>query len=445
MEKVISYLKSKLNKFDTIIVACSGGPDSMCLLDLLVSLKDELRLNIICAHVNHKHRTESEEEEKCVKDYCDKKGIKFELLTITEYKNNKFTEEEARDKRYIFFNELVKRNKAQFLMTAHHGDDLIETILMRITRGSNLKGYMGFRKENVNKTYTLLRPLLDITKKEILEYCKINSLWYASDATNELMEHTRNRYRKTVTPFLKNEDENVHTKFIKFSDELNSYEEFINKYLKTIESNILVNNIINIEKVISEDNFIVRKFIEKYITKIQSDNKLYITDKHMESIIELINSNDSNKSIKLPNDYIAIKNYNEFEIKKEVGREAYSYILDKDLFINKVGAIKYIKDNEEVSNYIIRLDSSEIKLPLRVRTKENGDKIFIKNMNGSKKVKDIFIDEKVNLEKRVTYPIVADSDNKIIWIPGIKKSKFDKKLKEKYDIILKYEEEANEQ
>lgn len=440
MDNVLSYLKSILSYNDTLIVACSGGSDSMCLLDLLLTIKKDYNLNLVVAHVNHKYRIESDIEEIKVKEFCDNNNIIFELYTILDYKNNKFSEDESRDKRYNFFESLKDKYNAKYIMTAHHGDDLIETILMRITRGSNLKGYLGFRKEN----NCYIRPLITETKDNILEYVNTKKLWYAIDESNNSMKHTRNRFRKQVLPFLKNEDKNIHRKFLKFSQELIEYDNYITKYIDNIKDSIICNNKINIDLLLKEDSFIIKKFIEKYIEVIQEYDKLYVTDKNLMDILKLINSNKSNLKLNLNNNYVAIKSYNEFEIKKDIEISNYSYVFNNHLIIKEYGIISTLDESLSNSNNVLRLNSSEIKLPIIVRNKLDGDLIEVKGLNGKKKVKDIFIDEKINKEKRGNYPIVVDSNNNILWIPGIKKSKFDKNNMEIYDIILKYEEENNE-
>lgn len=440
MEKVINYLKEKLKQNDKVIVACSGGPDSMCLLNLLVNLKNEYNLTIICAHVNHKHRVESDLEELEVKKYCEKNQLIFELYTILDYKDDKFTENEARDKRYSFFLELKEKYNANYIMTAHHGDDLIETILMRITRGSNLKGYLGFRKEN----NCYLRPLIEVTKEDILNYCDEYNLWYALDKTNNSLEHTRNRFRLKVLPFLKEEDKNIHSKFLKFSNELSAYEDFVNDYLDKITPNIITNNSLNLDLLLQERDFIKRKMIERIISNIQVNYKLNISDKQMFEIIKMLNSSKTNNKVNLSDNFVAIKDYNALTIKKEKFEKDYEYQLISSQLINNYGIIKYIADEEEISNNIIRLNSSEIELPLIIRNRRTGDKMVVKNLNGTKKIKDIFIDEKISKGLRQNYPILVDSKNNVLWIPGIKKSNFDKNKDEKYDIIIRYEEEINE-
>ena len=118
--------------------------------------------------------------------------------------------------------------------------------------------------------------------------------------------------------------------------------------------------------------------------------------------------------------------------------EKYNYILKDKVNIENFGTIEYIDDTLEKSNYVLKLNSKDIKLPLIIRTKEKNDSIEVKNLNGFKKIKKIFIDEKINKDLRDTWPIVTDSENKILWIPGIKKSKFDCYNKDIYDIIIKY-------
>ena len=176
MNKELEFLKENINKNDIVVVACSGGPDSMCLLSLVNEIKNELNLKIIVAHVNHKLRVESEEEKEMVENYSKENNLIFELLEINKYTNNKFSEEDARKRRYDFFNKLIKKYNANVLLTAHHGDDLIETILMRLTRGSNLSGYIGIKMINKNDEYKILRPLLSTTKDNILDYLNKNNI-----------------------------------------------------------------------------------------------------------------------------------------------------------------------------------------------------------------------------------------------------------------------------
>ena len=434
MEEEIKYIQNKIEENNSVVVACSGGPDSMCLLNIITNVATVKKLKIICAHVNHKVRKKSDEEEKMVREYCKNKNIIFELLTIDEYKKIKFNEDDARKRRYVFFEELIKKYKAQYLLTAHHGDDLVETVLMRLTRGSNLNGYIGIKKESKNKGYYILRPLLTTTKEKIINYNKENKVPYENDESNNSTNYTRNRYRKEILPFLKKEEKNIHQKYLKFSEELNSYNEFVIKYIK--KNKIIVDNSIIINKLEKNDMFLKRKSLELLISEIQKEDILDISDNQIREMLTLFDKN--NKSIDINNNYKCINEYGKIKIIKKETKKIYNVILENNLKID--GFVFYLnKGDYEKSNYCICLLSDELKLPLRIRNRKNGDKMEIKNLGSLKKVNEIFINSKVSKDNRDKYPILVDSNDTIIWLPGLKKSKFAKDKNEKYDIIIKCE------
>ena len=429
MQETIKFLKSIIKDNTTIVVACSGGPDSMCLLSLLCDLKKEIDFNIIVAHVNHKIRKESDNEATMVEEYTKDNGLIFEYKELKEFESGNWTEDLARKKRYSFFKEIMAKYKAQYLFTAHHGDDLIETVLMRITRGSTLSGYLGIKLKNNN----IVRPLLYVNKKEIMEYVKKNNIPYAIDKSNEKLDITRNRYRHTIIPFLEKEDKNIHKKYLKFSKELEDYEEFVNKYISN--NKFIVGNYIVINKILKESIFIQRKTIELLIKDIQTKDILDVDDKNMQDILELLVNN--NKSIDLNNNYQAINSYGKLMIIKKNNNTLDKIVLDEDISLEYMDIFyNTVEDNN--TNNCIRLDSKEIKLPLYLRKRNSGDVMIVKNL-GRKKVQDIFINSKIPSYKRESYPLLVDSDDNILWIPGVKKSKFAKDKSEKYDIIVKCE------
>lgn len=437
MNDVIFYLERILKKDDIVVVGTSGGPDSMCLLHLLSELK--FNVKVIVAHVNHKLRKESEIESDFVKDYALKHNFIFEYMEIKEY-NHDNLESEARCKRYDFFNKLCVKYKANFLMTAHHGDDLVETILMRIVRGSSLNGYGGFRRESDMDSYKLIRPLIEVTKADILKYMDNNNYKYYVDKSNYSLDYTRNRYRADVLPFLKAENPLVHLKFLKFSSEIDKASKFIDAYVKELIINLKSDKGYKIKELIKLDEFLLEKVIE-YILYEAYDNDLYkVGYTHIKLIIKLIFSDKSNGYVNLPNNYSARKDYNYLSITKlELSGEFY-YVLSDTLNLD-TGIIKKISSSEIKNNYVLRLNSKHIKLPIIVRSRHNGDKIEVKNLGGTKKVKDILIDEKVKMSQRNNFPIVTDSNDVVLWLPGVKKSKFDVERDGIYDIILSYEEE----
>ena len=441
MDKVLDYLINtiKLEENDIIVLGNSGGPDSMFLLTALLKLREKYKLKIVCAHVNHNVRVESDSEQVFLMNYCNEHDVLFEAMKIENYGDDNF-HNQARNIRYNFFEDLVKKYDAKYLMTAHHGDDLMETILMRIVRGSTLKGYSGFDKYVDNGNYKVVRPLIFLTKDYIKEYDDKNNIPYVIDKSNFKEKYTRNRYRLKMLPFLKEEDKNVHEKFLKFSETLEQYDRFINNELKKTINRVYKDNKVNIDELLKTDELIERKVIEYILEEIYKEDLMIINDKHVNLILNLVHSKKANSFVCLPHNVIVSKKYNILEISEEI-KEVIDYNIELTKY-NKLpnGHILEIVDDEETNtNYVCRLDSEEIAFPLYIRTRKDGDKMSLKKLNGSRKIKDIFIDCKVSRDERDKWPIVVDSEDKVIWIPGIKKSKYTKQKNEKYDIIIKYE------
>lgn len=438
MKEVSEYLCEKLKPNDVIVVGVSGGPDSMCLLELLFEWKKKLNLTIICAHVNHNIRKESEEEANFVKNVAKEYGCFFEYMKIEAYEKENF-ESSARKKRYHFFEKVVEKYQANYLMTAHHGDDLIETILMRMVRGSNLNGYAGFKKETSFESYELIRPLIYTTKKDIKVYNKEKHIEYRLDKSNESDEYTRNRYRRQLLPILKTENKNVHRKFLKFSEEMYNIEKFLEKETRNALTNVLEFDKVNLTKL-NEYDLVLKKRVIEYILKQEyQDDINCINEKHVKKILQLCLSEKANLYLDLPKKRLVVKSYNSLYIKQLSNTKNYKKVLeDYNSIAENEKIIKIDSCDIEKSNYILRLNSSEIELPLFIRYRQLGDVMEVKNLKGKKKVKDIFINEKIPLDKRNSWPILVDNKDRILWIPGVKKSKFDKNINELYDIIYKY-------
>lgn len=442
MKEMCNFLKNlNIDKNKPLVVAISGGPDSMALLHILKNKG----YKIICAHVNHNLREVSKQEYIFVENYCKDNDIIFEGMEIKSYKNNKFTETEAREKRYNFFIETLNKYNTDILLTAHHGDDLIETILMRIIRGSNLNGFKGFTKISTYKNYKIIRPLIFYTKKDIEEYIEKNNIPCVYDESNKSKKYTRNRIRLDILPLLKKENKNIHKKFLELSEELNNINDYTKLVVqKEIEDNYK-NNTLDLSKFNKLHIYIKQKELETILFYIYKENITLINKKHIENIMNIINSNKNNE-IDLPNNIKVLKSYNKLLFKNAENKELknYKYILKTKQNIEDYGTIEFISDTKEKSNYVIKLNSKEISLPIIIRNKKNSDVIEVKNMIGTKKISKIFIDEKISKDKRNNYPIVCDSKNNILWIPGIKKSKFDCYNKEFYDIIIKYTKKGEE-
>ncbi len=423
---------------DTIVIGLSGGPDSMALFDVLQKYKKKVNINIVVAHVNHNVRQVSNEEAKFVEDYVNKYDVVFESMKIEKYGDDNF-ENEARNIRYHFFEELINKYNAKYLLTAHHGDDLIETILMRIVRGSTVNGYSGFKEIVKRDNYTIIRPLIYFNKEEILEYDKLNNIPYCIDKTNYMDIHTRNRYRSKILPSLYKESKDVNTKFLKFSKVLESYSDYIDKVTIGIIDKVYKDNTLYIDEYNNLDDLIKNRVLYYVLESIYSDDMFVIHDRHIDLINNLINSTKKNTKVYLPNNVVVVKEYNKLLIENGNNNiTSYEIELTDYVELPNNHHLEIISDTPKNGNDICRLDSKEIALPLYVRTRKLGDKIDLFNTNGHTKVKDIFIDKKIPLKDRELWPIVVDSNDKVVWIPNLKKSKFNKKKNEFSDIIIRY-------
>lgn len=445
---MLKNIFKKLNIKNSIplVIGCSAGPDSIALLHYI---KNNTKNPIIVAHINHNLRKESIEEEIFLKEYCQKNNIYFESCSIN-INTNKNIENQAREKRYEFYEKILTKHNTPYLFLAHHGDDLIETILMKIERGSNIEGYAGIKEisyPNDYHNYYIIRPFLTQTKEDLIKYNTKNNLKYYIDKSNYDNKYKRNRYRKNILPILKEENINIHKQFLKYSQTLLEYSKYVNKITNNNIDNIWNNNYIDLIKFKTIDPFIKKKTLYAILNKIYKNKPNIIKDKHIESILHIINNNKPNQTYNLPNNIIIKKEYDKLYINKQTKETNINYKIEfKDTFSIDNITIKKIKETKTDGNDICKLNSNEISLPLYIRNKKDGDTIILKGLNKHKKIKEILIENKIPKSQREKYPILIDSNDNILWIPNIKKSKFNSKNNEFYDIILKYceKEENNE-
>ena len=213
----------------TVIAAISGGPDSIFLLYFLV----QTNAKIIVAHLDHQLRTSSKKEAKFIEEQAKKHSLEYEFCTkpiatiATEQKIG--IEEAGRNARYQFFNQLAEKHQAQYILTAHHADDNLETKLLNFTRGAAIDGLSGMPTFNGN----LFRPLLDITKQEILSYLKAKNITYLQDESNQDTKYSRNFLRHEVIPKLKSLNPNLTSTSAKNSNLLRETADFLNQEAKT--------------------------------------------------------------------------------------------------------------------------------------------------------------------------------------------------------------------
>lgn len=415
----------KDNKIDIcnkkLVLAVSTGIDSMALLHSFLEIKDEKNLDLIVCHVNHNRREQSKVEEEYIKEFCLEKSIKCYVKNLVFDSVENF-QMQARNKRYEFFYSVMEKENASFLALAHHGDDLAETVLMRILRGSSLEGYSAMKKISKFGEKTVLRPFLDLERKDIISYQKSKNFIYYEDESNSHLDYTRNKIRHLVIPNLKEIDDGCVNKFIEFSNVLNDAsldiskirDEFIGKKVYKSENGFWFD----------KDEFL---FLSSYM---QSEvlfcllKEYSFSKKNILEFIKWINSNKSNFKNSYKN-VVFLKEYNKISFLKESLEK-----LDLDIEITGLGKYKVndtisINVVEKCDNFVTNLNElcyNMQELPIRVRTRKPGDKINIGREGKLKKVKDVLIDEKVALSRRESTLLAVDRNNNVLIVFGVKKS-----------------------
>jgi tRNA(Ile)-lysidine synthase len=456
MEKVQQFItKHKLlEENSTIVVGVSGGPDSLALLHYL-SVNRELRgWRVIAAHVDHMFRgRQSAEEMEFVKMFCHQIGVICEAaqIDVTSYQREKgvSSQRAARECRYEFFEEIMEKYDANYLALGQHGDDQVETVLMRLVRGAMGKATAGIRpKRPIGRGY-VIRPFLPLSKEDILRYCEKYALQPRYDPSNLKDVYTRNRFRTTLLPFLKKENPNVHALFQQFSERQFEDECFLEEL--TIDR---MNTVIT-KKKDKLVEFKVKEFLDLPIPLQRRGlqlilNYLYhslpssLSFLHIEQIMHLVLSDHPSGKLHFPKGLIIKRSYDFciFTFKEEKVYTYTYYLREEDKIVLPNEQELWIEEYEYyptgTSNCMLIMDSTAITFPLIVRNRKQGDKIQLKGMSGSKKIKDIFIDEKIPQTERASWPIVENQEGQILWIPGLKKSRFETvdKNKSSYTVLF---------
>ena len=314
--KILGTIKkyNMIQNGEKVVLAVSGGPDSICMLDILNDIKNDLSIDlkfeIIVAHVNHMIREEAENDERYVKKYCEEKQIEFYSKSIDVQKmanNNKIGLEEAgRKARYDFFDEILEKTNAQKIAIAHNKNDKVETVLMHILRGSGINGLKGIEP----KRGKYIRPLIECDRNEIEEYCNEKNLQPRIDKTNFENEYTRNKVRNLLIPYIQKE---FNPNLIKTIDRLSNLvaeeENYMDKQVEKAYKEMLISEkekeiqldlkIFNIQEKVIKSRIILYT-----ITRLFGNSK-GLEKIHIEDIIKLCSNNIGNKYL-TPNKKIKI-------------------------------------------------------------------------------------------------------------------------------------------
>ncbi len=428
LEKVHKFIleNETLKPGSKVILAFSYGVDSRVLLDILLKLKYE----VILAHVNHKHRLESEHEEKMAYVLANKLNLKLYVFHLKENKKENF-HDQAHKARYQFFKEVATKENTPFIVTAHHQDDNAETIILNLIKGSNLYGYSGINPILKKDNLILIRPLLCVSKAEIKEYQIIHNLEYFEDCSNNQDDFTRNRIRHHILPLMKAENPNLLTNLMNYSNILrNSFNHIRHSSIEFLTS---WNNKIVLEAYKTFDIALRLDILSLYLENLDL-NKNYNL---ITSLDNILLNNRPQADVRLNKNYIFKKRYDNAYIEPAQIREEISYQLTQNNVIYTKNMRFYFTKNLPSSNAnYINLCYNDLVYPLQLRTRRNGDKILMPY--GHKKIKDLLMDYHLPKEKRDEV-LLLESGNEILWVVGYAKSAKLLAMKEKGDIFLVYE------
>ncbi len=406
---------------DIVVAGVSGGADSVCLLLNLMEYRKDISFDIEVVHLNHLIRSEAGDDALFVRNLCDNAGIPYHLyevdVTTLASQEHMSVEEAGRQARYKAYREVLGSRKGVIAL-GHHRDDLVETVIFNICRGSGIHGISGIEpvKDNV------VRPLLYCTRNEIEDYLSKNGQDYVTDITNLHTDYTRNRIRLNVLPYLEKE---VHQGTSEHIADMARSAALLGEYIRGQVSD-------SIELITQEAGYSISAFnklpeflkgevILEIIYRLNSGRK-DITRAHVDSIIELLRRNGE-KRLDLPYNIRVIKSYDIFDIGYVDGVRQGQTINTKR---KKLKTRIFSMDSSYVipeNQYTKWFDYDKIKSQVVMRTREAGDYLCTNSSLQKKSIKDYFIDEKIPKSERDSIPLIADGQH-IIWVVGHRISEY---------------------
>lgn len=439
MEKINEKLLNGLVKAgDSVLVGVSGGADSMCLLTLLIKLREKVNYKLYAIHINHGLRgTESVRDQQLVQNYCKANKVACEVVNVDVKgycaKNGTTTEEGARILRYKSFDKFMKEKNLNLLAVAHNRKDQAETILMHILRGGSIKGASGMQQKSEN----ILRPLLNVGREEIEKYNQENAVPYIVDSTNADISYSRNFIRHEILPRLKTIYPNTENALINFSELARRDNDFIESLLPT---NLLieVKNSVKLPNKIKDLEYPLSSRLVILATKKLGVNK-DVEQVHIESVLALYGKK-SGASVNLVHGLTAHRDYDGVTIEKNVdngvfevdfGEKRTDFANFGEILVEKADNFADFSQNE-LTHYI---DADKVPQGAVWRQFAAGD-VFCPVNSSSKKLSDYYTDKKIERRRRERIPVLAVKKT-ILVVAGLgisEKVKIDSSTKKAYRI-----------
>jgi len=457
-KKVEQYmLQQQLIQYNShLLVACSGGVDSLALLHFLHKKKDDFYIQLSCVHVDHMLRKEeSYEDLQYVKAYCEEREIPFygKSIPIPQIVERDGGNVQAicRKERYNYFEQIMEQIEADYLVTAHHADDQVETILMSLTKNSSITGLKGINPIRKFSTFHIIRPFLVVTKKEIQEYLLSKKQSWREDVSNLKNDYMRNRFRNTVIPLMQQENEQLATNILQLTEQIRNDDTFLMELAMEKFADIVTNSDgnrykLSVQALKEVPSALQRRLILILLNYIYGKYHTYHTYQLVQSILSLCDTQNGHNEVHLPEQFVAKRSYDELLVEKVQPKLVLSsiYLTENEwikfgkyrIFVGDLLSNQYFYEKSKAIYYF---NSEYIDKPLFVRTFKQGDRIHLPGMEQAKRISRIFIDEKIPVDDRQLLPIIATEDE-IIAVESIRHSKKISKSKRPFDncvIIIK--------
>lgn len=422
----------------TIVLAVSGGVDSMVLFHLMARVAKKRKLQLVVAHVDHQLRAASQAEAAYLQAYCEKQHYPFFQKTWEDPQKERQTEARARAFRYAFFREIMTKTQAETVMTAHHQDDQAETVLMKLTRGSSFSGLVGIRDKQAFGSGLLIRPLLTFSKQTLYDYAQKAALTYFEDASNATDQYTRNRIRHHVIPVLKKENPqflNHITQFHQQVDYANQlFSQFVTplfqQWLQTTETGWQI-ALAPLKLAGEAQQYFFCSFLYETLF---IPHHIAFNRQQIQQLLTLINSPHPQQQMDLGQSWQIRKTYEMIEIlpKKEetsVANQTFILSLDQSFFLSKTEWIALCEGEqtptfpEQTANWRMHtlLLSEQTALPLIIRHRQAGDRIQLTE-HLRKKISRVFIDQKVPQQFRERAWLILSAAQEVLWLPNFANS-----------------------
>ena len=419
-----SLKRIDLRKNTTILVALSGGSDSVALFHSMLALRDRFGFRVVAAHLNHGIRgAESDHDEAFVRELCARCAVAFVVERVNDLSpGTPNLEERARDARYAFLNVAADRVGADHIAVAHQADDQAETVLMRLLRGAGAAGLAAMAERGPER---IIRPILAVTHDEVMAYLRSIDEKFVNDSSNQSSTYLRNRVRTGLMPMLEtNYAPGLRGRLVQLASEMRALDDFVSTAAKReLQSNasiggLDISNFALLHPALQAE--VIRQFIKNATGSLRRIERV-----HIEAVRRLCLEGPSNGAV----DIAALRLVREYGILKpaEPDRPSSPFMIKLNEgttkipyadFMFEMTSVSHTAAGKPASKFEALFDAGKASEGLLVRTFRTGDRIGPIGMKGHRKVKDIFIDQKLTIGERAMFPIVQ-LKGVIAWIPGI--------------------------